>query len=84
MRILLLLGFYLFSIFNIICMLKFFNFTSRDKFRDEKGDITTEVGYEEDSMGNVIETPESVPRGGHTDEPHVVYEPLSDGPGGRF
>ena len=44
---------YLFCGVLIAGLLAFWRFLSRPAFRDELGDITTEVGYEEDSFGNV-------------------------------
>lgn len=39
-------------IFGVLTMFRMLN---RQKFRDSIGDITSEVGYEEDSVGNVIQ-----------------------------
>ncbi len=47
-------------IWYIVCaliiegFLLFYSFTNKPRFRDELGDITTEVGYDEDSTGRLL------------------------------
>lgn len=48
-----LIGYYIFCALLIAGVLWMFRVLNRPKFRDELGDITSEVGYEEDSVGNV-------------------------------
>jgi hypothetical protein len=46
-------GWYLFCALLITGLICVWRWLSQPRFRDSMGDITTEVGYEEDSMGNV-------------------------------
>lgn len=85
MRIIFLAIFYLASFLNILLMMKFFKWTNSQDFRDRTGDVTTEVGYEEDGYGRIIDRVPYDPRyNPGKDSPHVVYEPITDGPGGTF
>lgn len=45
---------YGFCALNIAALLWIFKVLNRPKFRQSDGDITTEVGYEEDSTGHVL------------------------------
>jgi hypothetical protein len=45
---------YLLSALIILLMIWFFKFTNTPGQRSEMGDVTTEVGYSEDSTGNVL------------------------------
>jgi hypothetical protein len=45
---------YGFCALNILAIIWMFKVLNRPKFRGEDGDITTEVGYEEDSTGHVL------------------------------
>ncbi len=45
---------YVFCALNIVAVLWMFKVLNRPKFRGSDGDITTEVGYEEDSTGHVL------------------------------
>ena len=54
MRILGLFAYYIFSVLNILLVLRFFKWTNEPRFRDGDGDVTTEVGYAEDSTGHVL------------------------------
>jgi hypothetical protein len=49
-----LVAWYLFCGILIVSLLGIWRWLNQPRFRDEMGDITTEVGYEEDSLGNVI------------------------------
>lgn len=66
-----LLLWYAFCVVNITVVLWIFNVLDRPKFRSCIGDITTEVGYEEDSTGHVLtgfgDRPDLGPG-----EPHVM------------
>lgn len=48
----------------------FYNLLNRPRFRDCRGDITTEVGYEEDPCGRIIETG-LANSGADNEAPHV-------------
>ncbi len=45
---------YVFCALNIALLLWVFRALTQPRFRDEIGDITTEVGYEEDSCGRLV------------------------------
>lgn len=45
---------YLVCFVIIEAFLAFYNLTNRARFRYSSGDVTTEVGYEEDSVGRVL------------------------------
>ncbi len=47
------IAWYLFCGLLIFGLLSFWRWLNQPKFRESSGDITTEVGYEEDSLGNV-------------------------------
>ncbi len=65
----------LFYIFVGICLCffwAFYRFVNQPKFRNEEGDLTTEVGYEEDSVGNVIPSLEAASHETQLSGPHIV------------
>jgi len=51
------IGWYAFCVLNIMLMMWIFKVLNRPRYRGEDGDITTEVGYEEDSTGHVLPHP---------------------------
>lgn len=60
---------YLFCGILIVAVLAMMRGLTHSKFRDDRGDTTTEVGYEEDPVGHDLgPTDETVI---HEDEPHV-------------
>ncbi len=52
------LAFYVVCALIIFFFLWFYKLVNQPRFRDGEGDATTEAGYEEDGIGNVISTPE--------------------------
>lgn len=66
--------FYVFAGLCIVFVLGFMKFVSRSRFRDEDGDITTEVGFEEDPVGNVKKREYQFPTQEELEEPHMGQE----------
>ena len=64
-------GFYLFCIVDIVLLLWVSHLLSRSKFRSEEEGATVQVGYEESSEGKVI--PTALGAAGHEEE-HVGAE----------
>ncbi len=54
MNIPLILGWYLICLLIIKGIQYFLDLTNKPAFRDSEGDVTTEVGYNEDSLGNLL------------------------------
>lgn len=50
-------AFYLFVACAIIFQKRFYKYLNAPRFRNDQGDRTLEVGYEEDSVGHVIKKP---------------------------
>ncbi len=68
-----LVAFYVFATLNILIVYAVSRILSRSKFRSEDGDISTEVGYEEDPAGNP-RTQYRFPSQEEIDDPHIVIE----------
>ena len=66
--------FYVFVSLCILFFLGFVKLVSRSKFRAEDGDITTEVGFEEDAQGNVKKHEYQSPSLNEVEKPHVGIE----------
>ncbi|MBZ0187785.1 MAG: hypothetical protein K8F91_16180 [Candidatus Obscuribacterales bacterium] len=75
MRVILVLFFYLYSLINILALIKFFKLVDKPRFRDDRGDVTTEVGYAEDSQGNVLGTRYRHLSQEEIEDPHIAYSP---------
>jgi hypothetical protein len=50
----LIIAFYIFVFFCIIGFLAFYRLINNPSWRSDEGDISTEAGYEEDSLGNIL------------------------------
>jgi hypothetical protein len=68
--------FYVFTALCMIFVLGLMNLVSRSKFRSEDGDVTTEVGFEEDPLGNVKVQEHPFPSQEELEKPHVGMEKL--------
>lgn len=66
--------FYVFFALCMIFVLGLLRLVSRSKFRNEDGDITTEVGFEEDPLGNVKKQEYQFPSQQELEEPHMALE----------
>lgn len=69
----------IFYVHAILCMGFVYGFSkllSRSKFRDEDGDITTEVGFDEDALGNVKDHEYQFPSREELEEPHMGIEKI--------
>lgn len=69
-------AFYTFAIFCILAFYALSNFLSHPKFRNDDGDISTEVGYEEDPVGHVRKDYRFSSQD-EMDEPHMGMEKLT-------
>jgi hypothetical protein len=71
MHLIILIGWYFFCALLIMMVLGTMHGITHSKFRGEDGDETTEVGYEEDSVGrNLHEYEEKT--NDYVDEPHIT------------
>jgi hypothetical protein len=61
---------YLVCILLLLAWRWFWRFTNLPRFREEDGDVTTEVGYEEDSTGKPLHESESED---HRISPHIAF-----------
>ncbi len=68
--------FYVFFALCMIFVLGLLRLVSRSKFRSEDGDITTEVGFEEDPLGNVKKREYQFPSREELEEPHMGIEKI--------
>ena len=68
----LVIAFYIFVGLCLGLLWLFYRFVNQPRFRNEEGDLTTEVGYEEDSVGNVISKLEASGHETHLTGPHIV------------
>jgi hypothetical protein len=66
--------FYGFAALCIVFVLGLMRLVSSSKFRSEDGDVTTEVGFEEDPLGNVREQEHPFPSQEGLEKPHVGME----------
>ena len=65
--------YYVVAIALIFLVMGAIRFLGRPRFRDDNGDITTEVGFEEDAVGHVKRDFRS-PTQNEIEEPHMAQE----------
>lgn len=65
--------FLIFATLNVFFVMWVMNFLSHPKFREEIGDLTTEVGYEEDPIGH-IRKGYRFPSQDELEDPHMAIE----------
>lgn len=75
MKVILVVAFYIYAILNILAVIKFFKMVEEPRFRDDEGDVTTEVGYAEDPVGNVLHGTFREPSLDELEEPHIAHNP---------
>lgn len=64
---------YMFCALNIAFVVWMFRVLTRPAFRDEIGDVTTEVGYEEDATGRPLRGWFREVAGEECEDPHVMH-----------
>ena len=73
----LLVGWYIFCGVLIVAVLGGMRWLTHSRFRDDVGDKTTEVGYEEDSVGHDLRGA-AEPTNDFSEEPHVSDASAAD------